>query len=96
MLKLTERLGPIAAERAIEIRECCSHYDELGVLRDVRAPVLVAHSLHDSVHPFSQAQLIAANLPNAQLLQLDSANHIMTPRDPAFDILMQEIDAFLA
>jgi pimeloyl-ACP methyl ester carboxylesterase/DNA-binding winged helix-turn-helix (wHTH) protein len=85
-----------SAERAIEIRECCSHYDEVAVLREVEAPVLVAHALRDSVHPFSQAQLIAATLPNAQLLQLDSANHVFTPRDPAFDILMDEMDAFLA
>ncbi len=83
------------AERAIEIRECCSRYDELDVLKDVSAPTLVAHSLRDSIHPFSQGQLIAATLPNAQLLQLDTANHLISPRDPAFEVLMQEIDTFL-
>lgn len=84
------------ADRAIEIRECCSRYDELDVLQRVTAPTLVAHALRDSIHPFSQAQLIAAALPNAQLLQLDTANHLISPRDPAFEVLMQEVDAFLA
>jgi pimeloyl-ACP methyl ester carboxylesterase len=70
-------------------------FDELDVLKDVSAPTLVAHSLRDSIHPFSQGQLIAATLPNAQLLQLDTANHLISPRDPAFEVLMQEIDTFL-
>jgi pimeloyl-ACP methyl ester carboxylesterase len=84
------------AARAIEIRESCSQYNEVEVLKHVSAPVLVAHALRDSIHPFSQAQLIAANLPNAQLLQLDTGNHLIPPRDPAFAVLMQAIDAFLA
>ena len=84
-----------SAERAIEIRECCSRYDEVAVLKNVSAPVLVAHAARDSIHPFSQAQLIAAHLPNARLLQLDTANHLISPRDPAFDVLFDEIDAFL-
>lgn len=84
------------AERAIEIRECCSRYDEVDVLGRVRAPVLVAHALRDSIHPFSQAQLIASHLKNAELLQLDTSNHLISPRDPAFGVLMDAVDAFLA
>ena len=83
------------AERAVRIRNTCSYYDETDVLARVSAPVLVAHGLGDSIHPFSQAQLIAAHLSNARILQLETANHLISPREPAFEVLMQAIDQFL-
>jgi DNA-binding winged helix-turn-helix (wHTH) protein/predicted alpha/beta hydrolase family esterase len=83
------------AERAVAIRNCCSYYDEVGVLQAVKAPVLVAHSLNDSIHPFSQAQLIAAHLPDARILQLETSNHLISPHEPAFETLMQAIEGFL-
>ena len=83
------------AERAVQIRNTCSYYDETDVLGRVSAPVLVAHGLGDSIHPFSQAQLIAAHLADARILQLETANHLISPREPAFEVLMQAIDQFL-
>lgn len=83
------------ADRAVRIRNTCSYYDETDVLGRVTAPVLVAHGLDDSIHPFSQAQLIAALLPDARILQLATPNHLISPREPAFEVLMQAIDRFL-
>ena len=97
--ELTEILELQAAsahvERAVTIRNCCSNYDEVEVLREVKAPVLVAHSLNDSIHPFSQAQLMAAHLPDARILQLESSNHLISPREPAFETLVKAIEGFL-
>ena len=84
-----------SATRAIEIRSCCANYNEVAVLEKVQAPVLVAHAVRDSIHPFSQAQLIASHLPNAELLQLDTTNHLMSPREPAYEVFMQALDDFL-
>ena len=75
-----------------------AYWAEQGVpiLAHVKAPVLVAHALDDSIHPFSQAQLIAAHLPDARILQLDTSNHLLSPREPAFGVLMDAVDQFLA
>ncbi|MCK0150924.1 alpha/beta hydrolase [Marivita sp. S6314] len=84
-----------SSERAIEIRTCCAYYDEIPVLARVGVPVLVAHAINDSVHPFGQAQLIASHLPDARLLPLETTNHLMSPREAAFDVFMTALEAFL-
>lgn len=89
------QLASATPERAVEIRELISRFDVVDILPNVRCPVLVAHALGDSLHPFSQPQLLMRHLPNAQLLPLDSDNHILMPNEPAFSELMDAVDRFL-
>jgi len=83
-------------ESAVEIRECCARYDIVDLLPRVKSPTLVAHSVGDSLQPYAQAQIFAREIPDARLMQLDSPNHVLLPDEPAFGILMQAIDRFLA
>lgn len=83
-------------ERAVEIRDVISRFDVMDILPKVQVPVLVAHARDDAMHPFSQAQLLMQYLPDAQLLPLPSANHILLPDEPAFNMLMDAVDRFLA
>ena len=78
------QVASASAEWAAELREVCSRVDVTAVLPRVRAPVLVAHALHDALQPFSQAQLFARLLPDASLLSIDSGNHILVPEEPGF------------
>jgi DNA-binding NarL/FixJ family response regulator len=47
-------------------------------------PTLVVHALHDEVVPFVNGKLLAAEIPNAEFVQLDSRNHILLQAEPAW------------
>lgn len=90
------QVASASAERAVEVRDAIADFDAVEVLGQVKAPVLVAHATGDALHPFSQAQLMVRELPDARLLPLDSINHVLLPDEPAFARLMEAVDAFLA
>ena len=66
------------------------------LLGDVRVPTLVVHAVDDGVVQFSQAQILAAEIPDARLVPLRSVNHVVLPHEPAWRILVDEITAFVA
>nr|WP_235915949.1 alpha/beta fold hydrolase [Thalassovita mangrovi] len=84
------------AERSVQIREVIANYDVTDLLQQVPCPVLIVHSLRDSLHPFSQARLLAQHLPDCEMLPLDSPNHILLPDEPAFARMMDAVDRFLS
>lgn len=46
--------------------------------------------------PFTAGRELAAGIPGARFVSLDSSNHPMPRSDPAWPVLLQEINAFLA
>ena len=46
----------------------------------VRVPTLVLHARHDNVVPLEQGRLLAASIPNARLVTLESDNHVLLGR----------------
>jgi len=58
--------------------------DVSDLLRQVRVPTLVVHSRGDQVSPLSQGQLLAAGIPNAEFVPLESRNHILMEDEPAW------------
>lgn len=84
------------AENAMRIREACDRIDVVDLLADVKAPTLVLHVRHDSVAPFEQGRLIAASIPDAHFVPLESNNHALHADEPAWERCHSEIDAFLA
>jgi len=45
---------------------------------------------------FEEGRLLAASIPNAKFVVLESDNHIPIPGEPAWPIFMAEIEAFLS
>src|SRR5580704_8912655 len=43
----------------------------------------------------SKSRLLAALIPDAHLVLLESANHILLEREPAWDVFRSETEAFL-
>ena len=84
------------AENAMRIREACDRIDVVDLLPDVKAPTLVLHVRYDSVAPFEQGRLIAASIPDAHFVPLESNNHVLHPDEPAWERCYSEVDAFLA
>jgi len=73
-----------SAENALRIRNACDDIDIVDLLPNVRASTLVTHSRYDHVAPFEQARLIAATIPNARLVTLESENHAILPDEIAW------------
>jgi pimeloyl-ACP methyl ester carboxylesterase/DNA-binding CsgD family transcriptional regulator len=61
----------------------------------VRARTLVVHARDDRVVPVEEGRLLAALIPGAHFVLLESANHILLEDEPAWDAFLSEIEAFL-
>ena len=85
-----------SAENAVRIRAACDDIDVVDLLPQVRVPTLVFHSRNDSVAPFEQGRFIAASIPGARFITLESDNHMVLPGEPAWTKLLSEAETFLA
>jgi len=58
--------------------------DVTDLLEQVRVPTLVVHARKDVVSPLSQGQTLAAGIPGAEFVPLESHNHILLEHEPAW------------
>jgi pimeloyl-ACP methyl ester carboxylesterase len=56
---------------------------------------LVLHCRNDASVPFEQGRLIASRIPRARFVALESSNHVLLPRDPAWARFVSEVRGFL-
>jgi DNA-binding winged helix-turn-helix (wHTH) protein len=70
--------------------------DLVDLLPRVKAPTLVLHSRSNDISPLSEGCRIAAAIPNASLIVLETNNHVPAPGEPAWIEFKQAIDGFLA
>jgi pimeloyl-ACP methyl ester carboxylesterase/DNA-binding CsgD family transcriptional regulator len=61
----------------------------------VRTPTLVVHAHGDLRIPYDQGRALAACIPGARLVSLDSRNHILLEHEAAWPLLAAEFNAFL-
>jgi pimeloyl-ACP methyl ester carboxylesterase/DNA-binding CsgD family transcriptional regulator len=71
------------------------HVDLRDIAADVRCPTLVLHARHDARIPFEQGRALAAHIPGARFVALDSRNHWVVDTEPAWAQFTAEIDGFL-
>jgi pimeloyl-ACP methyl ester carboxylesterase/DNA-binding winged helix-turn-helix (wHTH) protein len=83
------------AETAAALRAAVDRFDVADLLGHIRCPTLVVHATRDGVHPFDQGRKLAAAIPGAQFLPLDSANHVILPQEPAWEVLFAALERFL-
>ncbi|MEQ8897111.1 MAG: alpha/beta fold hydrolase [Roseovarius sp.] len=84
----------VSAENAALLRQAVDRLVAEDDLAHVRAPVLLAHARGDAIHPFSQSQKMAAKLPDARLMMLDTRNHVPLPQEQSWEKLMQAVISF--
>jgi pimeloyl-ACP methyl ester carboxylesterase len=65
-------------------------------LAQVRVPTLVIHSLGDRRMPVAMGREIAASIPNAEFLGLESQGHLLLGREPASQVFLESVRRFLA
>jgi pimeloyl-ACP methyl ester carboxylesterase/DNA-binding CsgD family transcriptional regulator len=64
--------------------------------RGLDLPVLVMHARGDARVPFDEGRLLAALIPGARFLPLDSANHTLLSTEPAWPVFLSALRGFLA
>jgi pimeloyl-ACP methyl ester carboxylesterase len=69
--------------------------DVSELLGRVECPTLVLHCRGDVRVPVDEGRLIAAAIPNAKFVPLESANHVPLPGERAYERLFDEIAEFL-
>jgi pimeloyl-ACP methyl ester carboxylesterase/DNA-binding CsgD family transcriptional regulator len=69
--------------------------DVSGLAPRVRCPTLVLHARGDTRVPFEEGRALAAKIPNARFVPLDSRNHLLLQQEPAWRIMLAELEAFL-
>jgi pimeloyl-ACP methyl ester carboxylesterase/DNA-binding CsgD family transcriptional regulator len=65
------------------------------VVPQVRCPTLVLHSRSDSVISFDEGRAVAALIPGARFVPLDSRNFILLEQEPEWARVVAEMDDFL-
>jgi pimeloyl-ACP methyl ester carboxylesterase/DNA-binding CsgD family transcriptional regulator len=85
----------ITPEIAALLLESRAMVDVTSMLGDVRAPTLVLHASGDAVVPISEGHILAAGVPDAQFIELDSKNHILLENEPAWERFCDEVLKFM-
>jgi pimeloyl-ACP methyl ester carboxylesterase len=85
-----------SAENAARLQQSIADFNLLNLLPGITAPTLVLHCRDDATSPFEQGRVIASRVPGAKLVALDSRNHILLPRDPAWGRFVSEVRQFLS
>jgi pimeloyl-ACP methyl ester carboxylesterase len=65
-------------------------------LSRVSVPTLVIHSLGDRRIPAATGRNIAASIPDAEFLGLESDNHLLLGRESASAVFVEAVREFLA
>jgi pimeloyl-ACP methyl ester carboxylesterase/DNA-binding CsgD family transcriptional regulator len=82
-------------EIAARIVEAFGEIDVVSRLAGVRAPTLITHSRGDARIPLEQGRMLAAGIPQARFVELDSANHVLLEGEPAWDRFQDVLGEFL-
>ena len=69
--------------------------DVTNLAPKLTVPTLIMCSRREPGNRFEQSRLLAALIPNSRLVPLDSSNHLLPERDPAWQHFLAEIDRFL-
>lgn len=82
-------------ENAAAIQRVNYAIDVRNLLQKIAVPTLVAHSRGDAMVPFEAGRALARGIPNARFLGLDSRNHMLLSREPAWATFVAEVRTFL-
>lgn len=82
-------------DNAARLVEAFGDIDVRDLLPQVRVPVLVLHSRQDAAVPFDAGRELAARIPDARFVPLESVNHLILEHEPAWPVFQQAVRAFL-
>ena len=85
----------VPAETAADLLLARAKVNVSHMLEAVRTPTLVLHARRDEVIPIEEGRLMAAGIPGAEFVELDSRNHILLEHEPAWQRFREAVLDFL-
>jgi pimeloyl-ACP methyl ester carboxylesterase/DNA-binding CsgD family transcriptional regulator len=82
-------------EIAGELLQARGSIDVSDLLERVRTPTLVLHARHDGVTSYAEGRRLAAGIPGAQFVELDSRNHVLLENEPAWERFCEAVLDFV-
>ena len=82
-------------EMAARIVRAADDLDATQQARELRVPTLVLHAARDARVPVAEGRLVASLIPEARFVELDSDDHVLLDREPAWNEMVREVAAFL-
>jgi pimeloyl-ACP methyl ester carboxylesterase len=86
----------VSSPNSVDVRRAVDDIDIVDLLPRVTAPTIVFHCIHDGLIPFDHGRRLAASIPNARFVALDSENHALLADEPAWAKFVGEMEAFLS
>lgn len=83
-------------DNAARLMTALGDIDVSGRLPLVTQPTLVLHARNDARVPFANGRELAAGIPGARFVTLESQNHLLLEQEPAWPRFLAELTAFLA
>jgi len=74
----------VSPENAVRLESEMHRVDVCHLASQIKVPTLVLHSREDESVPFEEGRLLASLIPNAQLVALESKNHLLVEQEPAW------------
>ncbi|HTK59383.1 MAG TPA: alpha/beta fold hydrolase [Sphingomicrobium sp.] len=84
-----------SAENAVALQLVFADIDVGDLLGKVTTPTLVGHATRDAVVPFSSGRALAARIPGAQFIAVESPNHLLLESDPGWPKYARVVEEFL-
>jgi len=84
-----------SAENAARTLEAFHQVDVTELATQLRVPTLVLHARGDARVPFDEGRRLAAMIPGARFVPLDSVNHVLLDTEPAWADFLAEVRGFL-
>ena len=85
----------LTPEIAAQLLESRGMLDVTALLGEIRTPTLILHARGDNVAPIAEGHILAAGIPGAQFIELDSKNHILLQNEPAWERFCDEVQEFM-
>ncbi len=82
-------------ENALRVRQTTDVIDVRREAAEVRSSTLVLHARGDGMIPFEIGRQLAALIPGARFVPLNSRNHVLLEAEPAWAQFVDEVRAFL-
>jgi len=77
-------LKTATGEIAADLFEARGWVDVSDLLGRVSVPTLVLHAGNDEITSVEEGRLLAAGIPHAEFVELDSRNHVLLEHEPAW------------